>query len=91
MNDNNFPATGGRGSDVPDVNEYLQIRLDQPLKVHPRLLPAVDNLARGASTLRPPCHVNAVPTETAWNAAMNRFDTTTGLRRSRTVAADTTL
>jgi hypothetical protein len=39
MNDNNFPATGGRGADVPDVNEYLQIRLAQPLKVHPRLLP----------------------------------------------------
>ncbi len=39
MNDNNFPATGGRGADVPDVNEYLEIRLDQPLKVHPRLLP----------------------------------------------------
>ena len=39
MNDNNFPATGGRGTDVPDVNEYLQIRLDHPLKVHSRLLP----------------------------------------------------
>lgn len=39
MNDNNFPATGGRGPDVPDVNEYLEIRLDQPLRVHPRLLP----------------------------------------------------
>ena len=39
MNDNNFPATGGRGADVPDVNEYLQIRLAHPLKVHPRLLP----------------------------------------------------
>ena len=39
MNDNNFPALGGRGADVPDVNEYLQIRLDEPLKVHRRLLP----------------------------------------------------
>lgn len=39
MNDNNFPATGGRGADVPDANEYLEIRLDQPLKVHHRLLP----------------------------------------------------
>ena len=39
MNDNNFPATGGRGPDVPDANEYLEIRLDRPLKVHPRLLP----------------------------------------------------
>ena len=39
MNDNNFPATGGRGVGVPDVNEYLEIRLDEPLRVHPRLLP----------------------------------------------------
>ena len=39
MNDNNFPAMGGRGADVPDVNEYLQIRLDEPLKVDRRLLP----------------------------------------------------
>ncbi|RYC05719.1 esterase-like activity of phytase family protein [Nocardioides zhouii] len=39
MNDNNFPAAGGRGSAVADVNEYLQIRLAQPLQVHPRLLP----------------------------------------------------
>ena len=39
MNDNNFPATGGRGVDVPDVNELLHIRLDEPLNVHPRLLP----------------------------------------------------
>lgn len=39
MNDNNFPAAGGRGPAVTDVNEYLEIRLDQPLKVHPRLLP----------------------------------------------------
>ena len=40
MNDNNFPATGGRGSDVPDVNEHLVIRLDAPLKVDRRLLPS---------------------------------------------------
>ncbi|WP_207208143.1 esterase-like activity of phytase family protein [Nocardioides glacieisoli] len=39
MNDNNFPATGGRGGDVADVNEYLQIRLAQTIRVHPRLLP----------------------------------------------------
>ena len=39
MNDNNFPAAGGRGSDVPDANEYLEIRLDQPLRVDRRLLP----------------------------------------------------
>lgn len=39
MNDNNFPATGGRGATVADVNEYLQIRIAQPLRVHPRLLP----------------------------------------------------
>lgn len=39
MNDNNFPATGGRGADVPDVNEYLEIELTAPLKVSPKLLP----------------------------------------------------
>lgn len=39
MNDNNFSAMGGRGADVPDVNEYLEIRLGEPLKVHRRLLP----------------------------------------------------
>jgi len=39
MNDNNFPAMGGRGADVPDVNEYLEIRLAAPLKVDRRLLP----------------------------------------------------
>lgn len=40
MNDNNFPAMSGRGADVPDVNEYLEIRLGAPLKVDRRLLPA---------------------------------------------------
>ena len=40
MNDNNFPAVGGRGADVPDVNEYLEIRLAAPLKVDRRLLPS---------------------------------------------------
>lgn len=38
MNDNNFPAAGGRGADVPDANEYLEITLDRPLKVDTRLL-----------------------------------------------------
>ncbi|ACO45018.1 esterase-like activity of phytase family protein [Deinococcus deserti] len=32
-NDNNFPATGGRGREVRDVSEFLWIRLDQPLKL----------------------------------------------------------
>lgn len=39
MNDNNFPATGGRGKDVNDVNEYLEITLPTALKVDKRLLP----------------------------------------------------
>lgn len=39
MNDNNFPATGGRGATVPDVNEYLEIDLSTPLRVSPKLLP----------------------------------------------------
>lgn len=39
MNDNNFPATGGRGADVPDPNEYLEITLAEPLRVDRRLLP----------------------------------------------------
>lgn len=37
MNDNNFPATGGRGKDVADVNEYIEIRLPKPLSVDPRV------------------------------------------------------
>lgn len=37
MNDNNFPATGGRGKDVADVNEYIEIRLPQVLSVDPRV------------------------------------------------------
>lgn len=39
MNDNNFPATGGRSSTVPDQNEYVEITLAQPLTVDRRLLP----------------------------------------------------
>lgn len=38
MNDNNFPATGGRGADVPDANEYIEITLGDPLEVDKRLL-----------------------------------------------------
>lgn len=38
MNDNNFPATGGRGPDVTDANEYLEITLAEPLRVDTRLL-----------------------------------------------------
>ena len=38
MNDNNFRPRAAAVQRT-DVNEYLQIRLDQPLKVHPRLLP----------------------------------------------------
>lgn len=32
-NDNNYPATGGRGADIKDQNEFLWIKLDQPLKL----------------------------------------------------------
>lgn len=38
MNDNNFPAMGGRGADVTDANEYIELRLAHPLKVDKRLL-----------------------------------------------------
>ena len=38
MNDNNFPATGGRGKGVADVNEYIEISLPKPLGVDKRLL-----------------------------------------------------
>ena len=38
MNDNNFPATGGRSSTEPDENEYVEIRLGHPLDVDSRLL-----------------------------------------------------
>ncbi|GAA1635344.1 esterase-like activity of phytase family protein [Georgenia ruanii] len=40
LNDNNYPATGGRGDDVVDVNEFLTIELGEPLRVDHRLLPA---------------------------------------------------
>ncbi|EON23746.1 hypothetical protein CF8_2269 [Nocardioides sp. CF8] len=39
MNDNNFPAVGGRSSTEPDQNEYVEITLAEPLKVDRRLLP----------------------------------------------------
>ncbi|KRF35958.1 esterase-like activity of phytase family protein [Nocardioides sp. Soil805] len=39
MNDNNFPATGGRSTTEPDANEYLEITLPRPLRVDRRLLP----------------------------------------------------
>lgn len=38
LNDNNYPATGGRGASVKDVNEYLEIELGAPLNVDERLL-----------------------------------------------------
>lgn len=40
MNDNNFPAMGGRGQDVVDVNEYIEITLPEKLAVDQRLLPS---------------------------------------------------
>jgi hypothetical protein len=40
MNDNNFPAAGGRSTTVPDQNEYLEITLAEPLRVDHRLLPS---------------------------------------------------
>ena len=39
MNDNNFPATGGRSGTEPDRNEYIEVTLAQPLRVDARLLP----------------------------------------------------
>ncbi|TCI96825.1 esterase-like activity of phytase family protein [Aeromicrobium sp. IC_218] len=45
LNDNNFPATGGRGADVADVNELITIDLAKPLDVDRRLLPG--RLPRG--------------------------------------------
>lgn len=32
-NDNNYPATGGRGKDIKDQNEFLWIKLDSPLNL----------------------------------------------------------
>ena len=31
MNDNNYPATGGRGRDVRDATEMILIRIAKPL------------------------------------------------------------
>lgn len=41
LNDNNYPATGGRGDAVKDVNEFLTIDLDEPLDVDHRVLPGM--------------------------------------------------
>jgi hypothetical protein len=35
MNDNNYPATGGRGRDVKDATEMILVRLAAPLRVAP--------------------------------------------------------
>jgi glycerophosphoryl diester phosphodiesterase len=35
VNDNNFPATGGRGAAVPDRTEFLWLKLDAPLTLAP--------------------------------------------------------
>lgn len=40
MNDNNFPAVGGRSGTEPDQNEYLEIRLPRRLDVAQSLLPS---------------------------------------------------
>lgn len=32
-NDNNYPATGGRGKDVKDQNQFIWLKLDAPLNV----------------------------------------------------------
>lgn len=34
-NDNNYPATGGRGAEVKDVNEFIWLRLPAPLRLAP--------------------------------------------------------
>ncbi|GAA5164419.1 esterase-like activity of phytase family protein [Ornithinimicrobium tianjinense] len=41
LNDNNYPAAGGRGPGVQDVNEFLTIDLAEPLAVDHRLLPGM--------------------------------------------------
>lgn len=40
MNDNNFPAAGGRSATTPDQNEYIEITLPEPLRVSRSLLPS---------------------------------------------------
>lgn len=37
VNDNNYPATGGRGAGVKDPNEFIWIRLARPLNLAPSL------------------------------------------------------
>ena len=32
-NDNNYPATGGRGKDVKDQNQFIWLKLDEPLNL----------------------------------------------------------
>lgn len=44
LNDNNYPAGGGRGATVKDVNEFLLIDLASPLRVDHRLLPQASPL-----------------------------------------------
>ena len=39
LNDNNFPASGGRSTTAPDENELILIRLDEPLDVARGILP----------------------------------------------------
>jgi len=34
-NDNNYPATGGRGAEVKDANEFIWLRLPTPLRLAP--------------------------------------------------------
>jgi hypothetical protein len=43
MNDNNFPAAGGRSTTEPDQNEYVEITLPDRLRVDRRLLPGGDH------------------------------------------------
>lgn len=40
MNDNNFPAAGGRSTSEPDQNEYIEITLPERLRIDRRLLPS---------------------------------------------------
>jgi glycerophosphoryl diester phosphodiesterase len=35
VNDNNFPATGGRGATMKDRTEFLWLKLDAPLTLAP--------------------------------------------------------
>lgn len=35
INDNNYPLTAGRQMDHPDATEFILLRLDRPLRLHP--------------------------------------------------------